>query len=269
MPYRDGLYLTVVFLLINLTSITGITAKSVSKSIKPASRVVSTRKASPINPALPKATVDYPYQSAAFKRFVAESFRNQGTQDASMFYQWMEQAYAASPYRDPNKKTFTQLLNSRQQMLNRVTNLSKRVDQEVALSAWSHRFVKQIIPRFSLERGFEFYNTVNRGERQCFLQSVLIAGMLQQMGVNAGVVMVNKNLTGAETNNGHAVTLVKLSNGQDIIVDASDKTPFVDHKGLFVRAAARYLYVNPVYQADSPIIAYYRDEATRQKWVPS
>ena len=62
---------------------------------------------------------------------------------------------------------------------------------------------------------------------------MIIAGLAQDMGVNAGVVMVYKNIEGAPTNNGHAVALFKLAEGKDIIVDASDPIPFVEQKGLF------------------------------------
>ncbi len=68
--------------------------------------------------------------------------------------------------------------------------------------------------------------------------------------------MVYKNIQGQETNNGHAVTLLKLSDGQDIVVDASEPEPFVRHKGLF-GGSVSYKYVDPVYDRNSDRIAYY------------
>ena len=74
------------------------------------------------------------------------------------------------------------------------------------------------------------------GQRQCFLQSVLIAGLLQRMGISAGVAMVYRNPRGEESNNGHAVTLVKLPDGDDLVADAAElfgchETNHVPHCG--------------------------------------
>jgi tetratricopeptide (TPR) repeat protein len=53
------------------------------------------------------------------------------------------------------------------------------------------------------------------------------------------------------------VVLMKLPNGRDLLVDASDKEPFVRHQGLFVRSGG-YRYVKPVYARDSDEIAHYQ-----------
>jgi hypothetical protein len=138
----------------------------------------------------------------------------------------------------------------------------------MALGAWLHRMVKSTIPRFSLDRGFEFCSVVRYGERQCFLQAVLIAGLLQRSGVRAGVAMVYRNLHGQETNNGHAVTLVRLSDGRDLIVDASDPEPFARQQGLYVRAGG-YRYVDPVYEGRTGRIASYRTVPEKGKLSPA
>ena len=70
--------------------------------------------------------------------------------------------------------------------------------------------VKTVMPNFSLDEGFEFTNAVAKGERQCLLQSVILAGLLQRAGMDAGIVMVWRNLRGEATNNSHCVTLVHL-----------------------------------------------------------
>jgi hypothetical protein len=130
-----------------------------------------------------------------------------------------------------------------------------------------HRVVKGTIPRFSLDRGFEFCNVVRYGERQCFLQAVLIAGLLQRMGVPAGIAMVYRNIQGQETNNGHAVTLVRLADGRDLIVDASDPEPFARQQGLFVRVND-YQYADPIYEGASGKIVAYRSVPGRARLAP-
>ncbi len=90
-----------------------------------------------------------------------------------------------------------------------------------------------MLPKFSLDRGYEFRHSVDRLERQCFLQSVLIAGLMQRMGMEAGVVMIYRNQKGEASNLGHATVVLKLDNGRDIMVDASDPHPFMRHRGVF------------------------------------
>jgi tetratricopeptide (TPR) repeat protein len=77
------------------------------------------------------------------------------------------------------------------------------------------------------------------------------------MSLRAGVAMVYRNIRGEYTNNGHAVVVLKLPDGRDIIVDASDPEPFARHKGLFVREKD-YLYVEPIYARDSDAILAYK-----------
>src|SRR5262249_37901085 len=140
--------------------------------------------------------------------------------------------------------------------LSAIQDPSRRAAEITKTGAWVHKLIKSMIPRFSLDRGFEFKNVVHYGERQCFLQSVLVAGLMQSMGVDAGVAMVSRNIQNTETNSGHAVCLVKLPDSTDIIVDCSDPTPFAEQKGLYVRAP-RYKYVLPVYGEHSEIRAYH------------
>jgi len=177
---------------------------------------------------------------------------------ARNFYEWMDVAYRKSHVKLPGGDDLElgAALRLNERRLDDIPDIMQKADAQVEIAAQVHKLIKAIIPKFSLDRGFEFRNVMKTGERQCFLQSVLIAGLLQSMGVDAGVAMVYKNEQGQETNNGHAVTLVKLPNGRDILVDASEKEPFAQHKGLFVRCAD-YKYVDPVYENDSPKIRYY------------
>lgn len=81
--------------------------------------------------------------------------------------------------------------------------------------------------------------------------------------------MVYKNIAGEATNNGHAVAVARLSNGNDILVDCSDPEPFVEHKGLFMRDGERdYVYVSAKYDDASGIISGYRQEGTAQTVAP-
>lgn len=100
--------------------------------------------------------------------------------------------------------------------------------------------------------------------RSVLFRSVLIAGLLQAMGVDAGAVMVYKSNQGVVTNNGHAVALVKLPGKQDLIVDASDREPFPRQEGLFVKARD-YRYVNPVYGKRSHKIRWYTPASGNQR----
>jgi hypothetical protein len=182
----------------------------------------------------------------------------------------MSTAYRRSKVRLPGdvRLSLEDAIEENGRSIGRVQSTGKRTQLEVALSARLHRLVKSAIPRFSLDRGFEFSNTVAFGERQCFLQSVIIAGFLQKAGVHAGVVMVYRNIRGEESNNGHAVTLVKLSNGHDLIVDASDPVPFVEQQGLFIRDRG-YIYVKPVYEKRGHTILYYIAAANGRKIASS
>jgi len=74
--------------------------------------------------------------------------------------------------------------------------------------------------------------------------------------------MVYRNIRGEYTKKGHAVALLKLPDGRDIIVDASDPEPFARHKGLFVREKD-YMYMEPLYAKDSDAIIAYRAASGR------
>jgi hypothetical protein len=213
---------------------------------------------------------EYPYGSDRFTQLVAESYDQTGGGNPLSFYDWMETAYSRCRCRYPGKEALglEAVLNSLKGDLDRIADPGEKASAEVEFSEWVHRLVKTIIPRFSLDRGFEFSSVVKYGERQCFLQSVLIAGLLQRAGMDAGIAMVYRNTRGEETNNGHAVTLVKLTTGEDVIVDASDKEPFARQTGLFVRAPD-LLYLNPLYQHGTVRIHSYETPSGHQEIDPS
>jgi hypothetical protein len=182
----------------------------------------------------------------------------------------METAYSKSTVRLPNTSSpsFTEAVDKNSRALARITGVNKKTQAEVEFSARLHKLIKDIIPRFSLDRGFEFANVITRGERQCFLQSVIIAGILQKTGVDAGIAMVYRSISGQESNNGHAVVLVKLPNGRDLIVDASDPVPFVEQRGLFVNHHG-YKFVKPVYNKADHQILYYTAESNSSRIAAS
>jgi hypothetical protein len=207
----------------------------------------------------------YPYRTPRFSQLVAESYQYGRAGDPRDFYRWLEGRYeaASSTGATPPSSRRTRLerlLTAKRAELGAIEDRARRAAVEKELCAWLHRMVKRTIPRFDLDRGFEFFNARQRGERQCFLQSVLIAGLLQAMGIDSGVAMVYRNDRGEEINNGHAVTLVKLASGRDLLVDASHAEPFARQQGLLVRAP-KDRYVDPVYAANSPEIVAYRAAA--------
>lgn len=249
-----------VFALLLLTLSTLAVAAVFQASSKSSSGTKLTSKSRP------RSDESYPYKSKQFTAFVDESFKIHGKGEARDFYTWIDSAYKNCKSRYPGKQNLTlvELGRTKKNELSHITNPAKKAQAEVELAAWTHKTIKATIKHFSLDRGFEFYNTVAYGERQCFLQSVLIAGLLQNMGMDAGVEMVYKNPAGQESNNGHAVVLLKLSNGRDILVDASEPEPFPQHQGLFV-ITSDYHYVRPVYDKKSSQILYYLAKPTDKK----
>ncbi len=197
------------------------------------------------------ASPKYPYgETSTFASFVKESFRTAGADDpgaAHSFFTYMGDAIPAS-------------MDAAKPRLNQIKDPKARAEQERVLCTDLHKAIKKQIPKFSLDRGFEFSNTVKLGERQCFLQSVVIASLLQRAGVPAGVAMVSRNDKGAYCNNGHAVAIARLADGNDVIVDASDPIPFMTHQGLMVAVPSTrtYAYVQPIYDAENRIVSYKR-----------
>lgn len=201
----------------------------------------------------------YPYGSAAFTQFLRDSDREAGpVQGGGSFYAWFDHAYATSSARLPGRPTLEASLASQARAIGAVRDARGRAREELRTAVWAYRLIKTTIPHFSLSRGYEFVWTVQNGERQCLLQSVLMAGLLQAAGVEAGVAMVWKNMAGQESNNGHAVTIVRLTDGRDVELDASEPRPVATHQGLFVVEGrnGRYRFVEPTFDRSGMIVAY-------------
>ncbi len=202
----------------------------------------------------------YPYQSGAFTRFVSDSYREADSGQTADFYAWMDKTCVQSSLCTPDAAHTLAMIDTRRDTLDTAANPRQRAQAEMALASTLHHWIKTSMPIFSLQEGFEFSNVARHRERQCLLQSVLLASLLQEANVDAGVVMVNKNAGGHSSNNGHCVTLLKLADGTDVLVDASDRQPFVRHEGLFAKDSVlkNYRYVEPVFQGDTPIIVSYQ-----------
>ncbi len=212
------------------------TARSVSTSQRPPAR--------------------YPYGSAAFAELVEDSYSVASEGSPAHFHKWLKDAYRSARVPIPGTpgKDFERDMAAKGREMAGLPTAAARAAAERRLAEWAHRFVKKAIPRFSLDRGYEFHNVVTRAERQCLLQSVLIAGMLQAMGCDAGVAMVYRNERGDVSNNGHVTVLLKLADGAALLVDASEPVPFARHTGLLVSAAGSYRYVAPAYAPRSATI---------------
>ncbi|MGC8832802.1 MAG: tetratricopeptide repeat protein [Armatimonadota bacterium] len=198
----------------------------------------------------------FPLGSARFDQLVEESCKYCGYGKVQQFYEWLWKAFAAHPvlFGGPHSSSLVEAVQKEAENLRSAVNAHQHAKIEMDLCRRLHRLVKTVIPKFSLDRGFEFANVVKYGERQCLLQAALLTAVLQACGVDCGVTMVYRNPHGQESNNGHAVTLVKLADGRDVLLDASEPEPFAKHQGLLVRAG-RYQYVVPIYEGEY-IIGY-------------
>jgi hypothetical protein len=212
----------------------------------------------------PQVGPNFQFGSAAFDEVAQTSYRAVGLSGASVgmhgeFGDWISAAYQRGgvPLGD-GAATLDAALDARAAAIRAATG-DARVQLERSTAAWAHRFIKKVVPKFSLERGFELANVVRTGERQCLAQSFIVSGLLQRAGLQAGAVMVWSNPKGQQSNLGHVVSIVRLSStggGTDLLVDASDPTPFMRHQGLLVKTGERYSFVVPVYSADDSIAGY-------------
>ncbi|WP_424952426.1 tetratricopeptide repeat protein [Deinococcus sp.] len=228
-----------------------------SVSLAPASRAATPAGGPQIGP-------DFQFGSAAFDEVAQTSYKTVGMNTAAVgmngvFGDWITAAYQKSGV-TLGSGNLEADLDARAAAIRAATG-DARVKLERDTAAWAHTFIKKSIPRFSLERGFELANVVRTGERQCLAQSFIISGLLQRAGMQAGAVMVWSNPKGGQSNLGHVVSVVRLSgvnggSGHDLLVDASDPTPFIRHQGLLVRTGDHYSFVKPSYEADDTISGY-------------
>lgn len=189
------------------------------------------------------SAASFPYHGTAFDSFVKDSYRVAGRPNPNEFYATMDARAVKA-----GLPTWAQWAAQ-----NKPTGTPENA-RDAGAAVWKR--IKKTITKFSLDRGFEFTNAVVTNERQCYLQSIIVAGELQKAGYNAGVAMVWSNPKGQTSNNGHAVAVVRTG-AKDIVVDCSEPQPFEVHKGLFMRMGDGYKYVEPVYDADEWITGYH------------
>jgi len=189
---------------------------------------------------------NYAYRGEVFNSFLRDSFKIAGRTDDPVFYQTM------------NDRAKAGIGTTWDQWIAAARKTSQKADAATARKAGESvwRLMKHTVTKFSLDRGFEFSNLVKLNERQCFLQSVILAGALQKAGYKAGVVMVWRNPENQTSNNGHAVTVMHLDGNRDILVDCSETAPFPTHTGLFMKQGDTYRYVVPQYDKDASIVGY-------------
>lgn len=191
---------------------------------------------------------DISYGGAVFRSFVAESYRDAGRRDPAEFFRTMDARAKAAGL--PTWKAWV--------AANRATGAPGQA-KAAGEAVWKR--IKKTITKFSLDRGFEFVNVTTTGERQCYLQSVIVAGTLRKAGYDAGVFMVWANPKGETSNNGHAVAVVR-DRKADYVVDCSEPYPLEVHAGLFAGTRSGYRFLRPRYVADRGI-AEYRDAGGR------
>ena len=184
----------------------------------------------------------FPYAGPVFDLFVKESYRVAGRRNPNEFYDTMDARAVAAGL--PTWAAWAK---------GHPATGTAADARDAGAQVWKR--IKKTITKFSLDRGFEFTNAVTTNERQCYLQSIIVAGELQRAGYDAGVAMVWSNPKGQTSNNGHAVAVVRTG-AKDLVVDCSEPKPFEVHKGLFMRMGGGYKYVEPSYDADEWITGY-------------
>ncbi len=214
----------------------------------------------------------YAYGSAAFQSLVQDSYReSRGSgQGPSDFKAWLETSYWGCRVRlvEGQDGPLEAVLDRERAILEALAAPGPRAREELRFLDGEFRVIKRILPRFTLDRGFEFRYAAEKGERQCLLQSVLIAALAQRAGLDAGIAMVYRNQAGQVSNLGHVVTMARLADGNHVLVDASDPEPFMRHQGLMLRHGAGYRFVRPEYAGDSARIVAYRWEDGGRREVP-
>lgn len=211
--------------------------------------------------AAPPTPASISFGGPNMQRLAADSYRLAGL--GGTFDEWLASAYqkAGVPLggalggATTNRHLMADLKARRTALL--AADPAQRDQLARETGVWAHRFIKKAIPRFSLERGFEFASVARTGERQCLLQSVLIAGLLQRTGLQAGLEMVWKSQSGQESNLGHVTGVLRLPSGAgDVMVDASEPDPTARHQGVLAWAEGQYRFLLPVYTPQDRITAY-------------
>ncbi|RYG21446.1 hypothetical protein EON82_18815 [bacterium] len=193
---------------------------------------------------LPSPTAaSFPYHGSTFNAFVQDSYGVAGRKDPDEFFRTLDERAVKAGL--PTWEDWAKGHRSKG---------TPEDAREAGEQVWKR--IKKTITKFSLDRGFEFTNVVATNERQCYLQSIIVAGELQKAGYDAGIAMVWANRHGQTSNNGHAVALVRTKK-KDLVIDCSEPYPVEVHQGLFMRRpGGGYQFVRPVYGTDGWIERY-------------
>lgn len=203
------------------------------------------------------------YGGAAFKQLTSDSYKLAGLPDT--FSAWLAQAYTTANVPLAGAKTLEAGLQARQAELGAAKTPAEKDRLARDTATWAHKFIKKAVPTFSLERGFELANLERHGERQCLAQSTVIASLLQKVGLNTGLVMVWKSMSGQESNLGHVTAVLRLPSGAgDVQVDASEPEPFATHEGILIWNAGSYRFVMPLFGKAGLMTAYGRTDGQGQ-----
>ncbi len=207
-----------------------------------------------VNPTFVKS---YGYHTRAFHQAVADSYKPSG-RNPKLFFDLMDKRSNAL-----HKAKVREWILKERKELAKAKRKGKLLSEEIQVSKEAFDFVKSSIPKFSLDRGYEFCSVTDTGERQCLLQSFLIAAILQDEGLKAGCAMVWENEHGQRSNLGHVTALIRLEDGHDLMVDASHSEPTIAHQGIFLydKGAKTYAFVHPQFAPGShEAIAYSRPD---------
>ena len=111
-----------------------------------------------------------PYSGERFKSITRDSYKYMRSGKPDEFYRWMERSYKTH-YKHLLNAENTSLnlyLIKEKQYLTNIKNKKEKANMEMQLGGCLHKYIKSAITKFSLERGFEFYNTVSLGRAAVF-----------------------------------------------------------------------------------------------------
>ncbi len=113
-------------------------------------------------------TDPYAYGSSCMDLFVLDSYNELGQSNVNEFYEWMEESYRT--WRDHEKAAGTFPFKEAENLdlkgfcawakshLRSMGDVKERQEEERTISKELHHLIKAIIPKFSLQRGYEFHS---------------------------------------------------------------------------------------------------------------
>lgn len=206
-----------------------------------------------------KAKLGYPWRSSGYYLEPIQHPQNQtffnNSAELQIFYGWLEETSNQNGI-----DSFVKALARHKSQLEAFTDLQERVVLEIATARWLHKTVRVVINRICLERNYQRAYPNSHEHQQGLLQSVLLAALMHEVGLNSGVVGVWMDQEGHLNEGSHTVALLRLANGRDLLVDAVSPEPFPRHKGIYIWDAQKGEYgrVETCYALDVVIVGYLR-----------